>query len=33
VTKDDSLSLFATDLEYKKREIIIEWIDSGRIEV
>jgi len=33
VTGDSPLSLSATDLEVKRREIIKEWINSGRIEV
>jgi hypothetical protein len=32
VTKDCPLSLSATDMEEKRREIIKERIDSGRIE-
>jgi len=32
VTKDGPLSLSATDLKDKRKEIIKEWIDSGRIE-
>ena len=31
VTKDCPLSLSATDLEEKRREIIKEWINFGRI--
>jgi hypothetical protein len=33
VTGDDSFPLLATDLEEKQREIIKEWIKSGRIEI
>jgi len=32
VTGCGPLSLSATDLEEKRREIIKEWIDSGKIE-
>jgi len=31
MTGNGHLSLSATDLEEKRREIIKEWIDSGRI--
>jgi len=33
VTGYGPLSISAIDLEEKRREIIKEWIDSGRIEV